>query len=347
MCATRSVQAVQGAGQRLADDGGARLLVGGQRVQPGRAAAPPGPPAAARPSAQRTLLDDEQPRAREPRPLEHPAQVGGHLGGRLGRHPVEHDGERGAALLRRPQQVPGDGVGVAGRRRHEHPEVGRGEQLPGQLAVGLDDGVDVRGVEQGEAGGQVVADDQLHRPGAARPTGDARQVRAAPGRRRTRRRRRAAQTSTGERVVGRSTPAVVTGAPDEAVDERGLAGAGGAADDGEQRGAQVAQPGQQVVVDLVDDARGRRATRRPGRRWPGPAGRPRAGRAARTARRGAGGSGAVTPRLLPRRAESYPCARGLAPRSPDASSAMLARSSRSAWKTRRRILSWSRLLDRR
>jgi hypothetical protein len=44
---------------------------------------------------------------------------------------------------------------------------------------------------------------------------------------------------------------------DEAVDQRGLAGPGRAADDGEQRGVEVAQPGQQVVVDLLDHPAGR------------------------------------------------------------------------------------------
>ena len=40
---------------------------------------------------------------------------------------------------------------------------------------------------------------------------------------------------------------------DQAVDQRGLAGAGRAADDGEQRGVEAAQPGQQVVVELADE----------------------------------------------------------------------------------------------
>ena len=41
-------------------------------------------------------------------------------------------------------------------------------------------------------------------------------------------------------------------APRDGVDQRRLAGAGGAADDGEQRGVEPAQPGQQVVVELAE-----------------------------------------------------------------------------------------------
>ena len=107
---TRLVEAVERAGQRLPDDGGALLLVGGQAVQPvaQRRDLVLGQPAV----DERALLDDEQPRARRAGPrCEHAGEVVGDLGDGLRRHPVEHDGQRGAALLRRCA------AGPTGRRR--------------------------------------------------------------------------------------------------------------------------------------------------------------------------------------------------------------------------------------
>ena len=236
---------------------------------------------------------------------QHPGQVRGHLARGLGRHPVEHDGERGAALLRRPQQVPRDGVGVAGRRRDENPEVRRRQQLTGELAVGLDHRVDVGGVEQREPGGQVVADDQLHAcpapPAAAGDPGQARQhpvtgERGHVGRRADQHRR----PGGGPQHAGGGDRGA-----DEAVDQRGLARTGRAADDGEQRGVEVAQPGEQVVVDLVDDRAGGAAGVVPvGVASPSGAAR-RAGPAAPPRASGSRGGGAVTPCYLPRPDPAY------------------------------------------
>ena len=63
----------------------------------------------------------------------------------------------------------GHGVAVAGGRRDEDPEVGGREQLDGQVAVGLDDGVDVGRVDDRQAGRDAVVRHQPQR-------GDARRV---------------------------------------------------------------------------------------------------------------------------------------------------------------------------
>ena len=103
------------------------------------------------------------------------------------------------------------------------------------------------------------------------------------------------------RVVGRSTPAVVTGGADQAVDQRGLARAGRAADDGEQRGVEVAQPRQQVVVDLVDDAPRGAAGGVPVGGGQAQRGGRAAGPAAPSRASGSRSGGAVTPRFCPGR----------------------------------------------
>ena len=60
-------------------------------------------------------------------------------------------------------------------------------------------------------------------------------------------------TSTGEVVVGRSTPERLTCGTDDGVDQGRLARAGGPADDGEQRGVDGPQARQHVVVELLEE----------------------------------------------------------------------------------------------
>ena len=71
----------------------------------------------------------------------------------------------------------------------------------------------------------------------------------------TRRCRRGGRPAPGTRVVGRSTPDGADRGPDQAVDQGRLAGAGGAADDHQQRGVEPGEAGQQVVVELVGHQR--------------------------------------------------------------------------------------------
>ena len=58
-------------------------------------------------------------------------------------------------------------------------------------------------------------------------------------------------TSTGERGGGAQHPGAADPGTDDRVDQGRLAGAGGPADDGEQRGVEGAQARQHVVVELV------------------------------------------------------------------------------------------------
>ena len=94
------------------------------------------------------LGDDEQPGPAQAFPAEHRLQVGADLGFSGRRHPVQHHGHRDVAGGRVQQQPPGHGVGVAVGGGDKHPEVGRGQQLPGELAVVGGDGVDVGSVQQ-------------------------------------------------------------------------------------------------------------------------------------------------------------------------------------------------------
>ena len=168
------------------------------------------------------------------------------------RHPVEHDGQRGAALLRGLQEVPRHRVGVAGGGGDEQPEVGGGEQLGGEPAVGADHGVDVGGVEDGEPGVERRRGDELERAVVGAGAAGAGQLGQHAG--------------VGEplHVVGVADQHGRAGGgaqhpgrgdllADQGVHQRRLAGPGGAADDGEQRGVEAAQPGEDVVVELVDD----------------------------------------------------------------------------------------------
>ena len=54
-------------------------------------------------------------------------------------------------------------------------------------------------------------------------------------------------------MVGRITPGALTRRPTSGVDQGRLAGAGRAADHGQQRGVDAGQPGQYIVVQLLDD----------------------------------------------------------------------------------------------
>ena len=121
-------------------------------------------------------------------------------------HPVEQHGERGAALLGGLQHVPRHGVGVAGGRRDEQPQVGGGEQLRGEPPVRGDDRVDVGGVEEGEARDPATADVTSC---SVRWSVPAPLVRVSSGSTRVsenQRRSSGWQTSTGERVVGPQHP---------------------------------------------------------------------------------------------------------------------------------------------
>ena len=102
---------------------------------------------------ERRLGDGEDGRGREALLTEHGHQMGANLVDRVRRDTVEDDRDSGPPLGGGPEQIPWHGIGIARSRGDEEPEVGRGEQLAGQLTVGGDNGVDVRRVEKGHARG--------------------------------------------------------------------------------------------------------------------------------------------------------------------------------------------------
>ena len=206
----------------------------------------------------RALGHDEQRGVLEPAAGQHPGQVRGHRLDGVGRRPVEDDRDRGGALGGLAQVVPRHLVGVAGRRGDEQPQVGGREQLRGERPVALLDRVDVGGVEDRQPGRDGVGRHQLEgvrvdgrvrdplevgqQAVLAEPLGVVGVVdqHRRPGR--------------GPQHAGLGDPA-----PDQRVDQRRLAGAGGAADHGEQRGVDGHQPRDDVVLELVDHLALRRA----------------------------------------------------------------------------------------
>ncbi len=181
------------------------------------------------------------------------------LGGDLVRHPVEHGGEGDVVLLRAAEQVPGDGVGVPGGGGDEHPDVRGADEIGGQIAVARDERVDVGGVQQGEARGQGPGGDDAERglPVALlpRPAHPAELRENAP----------AVEPPLvfgvadehGRPGGGPQHPGLGDAAPDERVDEGRLPRSGRASDDGEQRRLGLAQPRQQVAVELGQQFGGR------------------------------------------------------------------------------------------
>ncbi len=177
----------------------------------------------------------------------------------LRRHPVEHDRHRDVPGSGLTQVVPGHGVGVAGRGGDEDPQVGAGQQGGGQRPVVVGHGVDVRGVQQREAWDQPVRLPQLQLAGRHR------------GRRGGRGLCLHAYTGQGaEHPVSLEPVPLTRGVkehgpacggtdrgggddrpPDEGGDEGGLARTRRASDDGEHRGVQGLQPGQDVVRELI------------------------------------------------------------------------------------------------
>lgn len=195
----------------------------------------------------------------------------GDLGDELVGDPVEDADEGGVVFLGGAQEVPGDGVGVAGGGGDHHPDVGGGDEFGGEQAVAGDQGVDVGGVEEGEAAGQGRGglDAQDGGVGAA---GVVVLVEVGAG--------AAAVVPGGVRDAGEAgqdaagaEPVVVVGVADQdrgagggaqharfadlpsdqGVDQGGLAGAGGAADDREEGRLGGAEARQQVVVELGEE----------------------------------------------------------------------------------------------
>ena len=250
-------QGAHGALEGLPDHGRPGVGVGGQRLEPA-------PDVGDGRGGQQPLVGDLALGDREQRGVleaaagEHPGQVGGHGLQRLVGGAVEHDRDRGGPVGGLAQEAPRHLVGVPGGGGDEEPQVGGGQQLGGQGAVALLHGVDVGGVEDGEPGGIVVGRDQLQRRGSL----VGRVTRSRSGSSRSWPNQCASSgwcTSTGRARRRPQHARLGHPVPDEGVDQRRLAGAGGAADDGQQRRVEGHEPRQDVVLELVDHLR--RATR--------------------------------------------------------------------------------------
>ena len=142
-------QACERTAQRPAHEGGPRLRIGCEPVEPG--ADRPERGRVEQLPLERHLGDDQDLGVAELLGLEHLAEMSRNLGARVGWHPVEHDRERGPALPGGAKELPGNGVGIAGSGRDEEPAVRRGQQLVGERTVLGQHRVDVGGVEQREA----------------------------------------------------------------------------------------------------------------------------------------------------------------------------------------------------
>ena len=165
--------------ERLLDHRASGLRVGGQRRQPG----PDLGHVVGRQQAlvvELALGDDEQRGVLEAPAGQHPREVGRHrLGGLLG-GAVEHDRDRRGPLRGLLEEAPRHLVGVARGGGDEQPEVGGGQQLGGELAVALLDGVDVGRVQDGQPGRQRIARHQLQRVGVVGGVVDALEVGQQP-----------------------------------------------------------------------------------------------------------------------------------------------------------------------
>ena len=205
----------------------------------------------------------EQRRVLEPTLGEHPGQVPAHLGDGAGRGPVEHDRHGGAALGGLLEEAPRHLVGVARGRGDEQPEVGGREQLRGQAAVALHDGVDVGRVEQREPLRHRGGRHQLQRAGVGGRARWCARGRAGSAAGRTSSASSGWWTRTGERVVGRSTPGSLTRAPTSELTSVDLPAPVDPPTTVSSGASIWTQPRQHVVLELVDHLREVRPAARP------------------------------------------------------------------------------------
>ncbi len=201
-------------------------------------------------------LRDHEPLARDDAVGgEHGVEVGDELGAVGGRHAGQDDAESGAALPGVLQDLPHRRVRVPAGAGHEQPQVGRVEELVGEVVVRPHHGVDVGGVEERDALGHALAGGEHEQPVAARPgqplLADARQR----GQEHVLREPADVVGVAGEhRGVGGRPPDAGEAhlRADDAVHQRRLAGACRADERDQDRRRALADPRQQVVVDLAE-----------------------------------------------------------------------------------------------
>ena len=172
------------------------------------------------------------------------------------RHPGQHDAERGAALPRVLQQLPDRRVGVPAGAGHEQPQVGGVEELVGEVVSARAPPSRCPGCRAARSPWTcprlAASTSSPSRPGRARPSC---RTRGSVGRNMFSANQWMSsgwQASTG-RVGGRPPyPGRADLRADDAVDQGGLAGPGGADQGHQQRRGGPPHPGQQVVVDLAE-----------------------------------------------------------------------------------------------
>jgi hypothetical protein len=176
--------------------------------------------------------------------LEAPPGVGQHRPpvGLAAGEPVDHHQQRHSPGLGLAQELPWHGVGVALGGGDEHAQVGRLEQLLGGAAVLGLHRVDVGRVDQGDLSEGAFVDDQLEAVGVGQGGQD---LAGHEG----------VDLAGGEQHHrphgGRADhPARAHGRPGQAVEQRRLPGPGRPEQDADQRRLQVADPRQQVVVQV-------------------------------------------------------------------------------------------------
>ena len=77
------------------------------------------------------------------------------------RHSINNNAEDDVAGCGLGQKLPGDCIRVAGSSGDEDPHIGGGKELPGKATVGLDNRVDIRGIQNGKPLGNSGTLDQF------------------------------------------------------------------------------------------------------------------------------------------------------------------------------------------
>ena len=182
----------------------------------------------------------------------HAPQIGRHHRHRGRRHPVQDHRDRGAPLRGRLEELPRNRVGVPRGGGHEQPQIGCVQQLGSQSAVLFDDRIDIGGIQHGQTRGQGGLGNQLQRAliAAGHPRTDQSRQHPVIGKpvfigRVVHQHRRSGGGTDHARL--RDHP------PDHGIDQGGLARTGGSSDHRQQRGRQIGQAGQHIVVQLCHD----------------------------------------------------------------------------------------------
>ena len=202
------------------------------------------------------LRYDEAVRGRDPVRVQHGIEVVDEFGPVGLRDPGQDHAEGGLTVPGVLQDLPDRPIGVPAGAGHEQPQVRSVEELVGELVMCLHHRVDVRRVQQRDAARHALARREHEQPV---PAGTGQAFLPDPG-------QRGQEVVLGEpvdlvgvagqdRAVRRrpTHPGGTHGRADDAVHQGGLPGARGADQGDEHRRGGTTHPGQQVVVDLIEE----------------------------------------------------------------------------------------------